>query len=109
MLSFSVIGVLGFLVDAGVLYVALFWDLGLYAGRAASSMSAASATWLLNRRHTFEQTSGNNKPHEWARFVVSQLLPAREPVIAVVCVIKNATRTTSSGSLTRHGLAHARN
>ena len=73
MLSFSVVGVLGFLVDAGVLYVALAWGLGLYGGRAVSYMSAVSATWLLNRRYTFEQKSGDNKLHQWARFVVSQL------------------------------------
>jgi len=101
MLSFSVVGVLGFLVDAGVLYVALAWGLGLYGGRAVSYMSAVSATWLLNRRYTFEQKSGDNKLHQWARFVVSQLsgatinlgvyaalvhmspLVAREPVIGV--------------------------
>jgi putative flippase GtrA len=73
MLSFSVVGVLGFLVDAGVLYVALYLGLGLYGGRAVSYMSAVSATWLLNRRYTFEQKSGDNKLHQWARFVVSQL------------------------------------
>ncbi|MGO9594059.1 MAG: GtrA family protein [Steroidobacteraceae bacterium] len=101
MLSFSVVGVLGFLVDAGVLYIALSWGLGLYAGRAVSYMSAVSATWLLNRRYTFARTFGDNKLHEWARFVVSQLsgatinlgmyallvhmspLVAREPVIGV--------------------------
>jgi putative flippase GtrA len=76
MLSFSVIGVLGFLVDASVLYVALSWGLGLYAGRAVSYMSAVSATWVLNRRYTFERTSGDNKLHEWSRFVVSQLAGA---------------------------------
>jgi putative flippase GtrA len=76
MLSFSLIGVLGFLVDAGVLYLALFWGLGLYAGRAVSYMAAVSATWLLNRRYTFGRTSGDNKLHQWARFVVSQLAGA---------------------------------
>src|ERR1700676_4388240 len=73
MLSFSTIGVIGFLVDAGVLYVALFFGLGLYAGRAVSYLAAVSSTWLLNRRYTFGRTSGNNKLHEWARFAVSQL------------------------------------
>jgi putative flippase GtrA len=76
MLSFSLIGVLGFVVDAGVLYLALAWGLGLYAGRAVSYMSAVSATWLLNRRYTFAPTSGDNKLHQWMRFVVSQLAGA---------------------------------
>lgn len=101
MLSFSTIGVIGFLVNAGVLYVALFFGLGLYAGRAVSYLAAVSLTWLLNRRYTFGRASGNNKLHEWARFAVSQLsgatinlgayallvhaspLVARNPVIGV--------------------------
>jgi putative flippase GtrA len=70
MLWFSAIGVLGFLVDAGVLYAALYWGLGLYGGRAVSYMSAVSATY------TFQRTSGDNKLHQWARFVVSQLAGA---------------------------------
>ena len=73
MLSFSSIGVIGFLVDAGVLYAALFAGLGLYAGRAVSYLVAVSATWLLNRRYTFARASGYSRMHEWARFVVSQL------------------------------------
>lgn len=76
MLSFSAIGVLGFVVNSGVLYIALSWGLGLYAGRAVSYMSAVSATWLLNRRYTFGSTTDDNKLHQWARFVVSQLAGA---------------------------------
>jgi putative flippase GtrA len=34
MFSFGLVGVLGFVVDAGVLYAALYCGLGLYAGRA---------------------------------------------------------------------------
>jgi putative flippase GtrA len=73
MLSFGLIGVIGFLIDAGVLYFALFCGLGLYAGRAVSYLAAVTATWLLNSRYTFAPTSGYNKIHEWARFAVSQL------------------------------------
>jgi putative flippase GtrA len=73
MFSFGLVGVLGFVVDAGVLYVALYLGLGLYAGRAVSYMTAVSATWVLNRRYTFERTGSHNRLHEWARFVVSQL------------------------------------
>jgi putative flippase GtrA len=73
MLSFGFIGVIGFLVDVGVLYLALFCGLGLYAGRAISYLAAVTATWGLNRRYTFERPSGYKKIHEWARFGVSQL------------------------------------
>ena len=77
MLSFPIIGVIGFLVDAGVLYLALFCGLGLYLGRVVSYMAAVTATWLLNRRYTFAASAAtDNHLHEWARFVVSQLLGA---------------------------------
>ena len=64
MLSFGFIGVIGFLVDAGVLYGALLCGLGLYAGRAVSYMAAVTVTWRLNRSYTFERASGYNKIHE---------------------------------------------
>jgi putative flippase GtrA len=73
MLSFGFVGVIGFLVDSGVLYVALYYGLGLYAGRAVSYLAAVTATWRLNRSYTFVRPSGYNKIHEWARFFVSQL------------------------------------
>lgn len=52
---FGVVGTVGFLVDAGVLYL-LKASLGLYAARIASFICAASATWILNRLLTFNQT-----------------------------------------------------
>ncbi|HEY1724622.1 MAG TPA: GtrA family protein [Steroidobacteraceae bacterium] len=76
MASFSLVGVLGFVVDAGVLYAALYVGLGLYLGRAASYMAAVTFTWGLNRRYTFEAGSGGEPVRQWARFVVSQLAGA---------------------------------
>jgi putative flippase GtrA len=73
MTSFGFIGVLAFVVDAAVLYLALIVGLGLYFGRAVSYMAAVSASWVLNRRYTFEQIAGGKLLNEWFRFVVSQL------------------------------------
>lgn len=55
---FGLAGILGFLVDAGVLY--LVKDvLGLYLGRALSFLCAAASTWLVNRTIAFaERRSG---------------------------------------------------
>lgn len=51
---FGVVGVVGFLVDTGVLY--LFKSLlGLYAARGVSFIAAVVATWLLNRSITFQE------------------------------------------------------
>lgn len=51
-MSFGLVGVVGFAVDAGVL--ALVMDaLGPYWGRALSFVAAVLTTWALNRRITF--------------------------------------------------------
>jgi len=72
-ISFGVVGVVGFFVDSGVLYGALAAGAGLYGGRVVSYLSAATATWILNRRFTFGGSPGGNAVGEWARFVFSQL------------------------------------
>jgi len=51
-LSFAVVGVIGFGVDVGVLYLAAP-VLGWYGARILSFLAAATATWLLNRNYTF--------------------------------------------------------
>ena len=76
LLSFGLIGVIGFVVDAGVLYAALACGLGLYLGRLVSYLVAVSATWVLNRRYTFVARPGVSRIREWTKFVVSQLLGA---------------------------------
>jgi putative flippase GtrA len=70
---FGAVGVVGFLVDAGVLHVAVAVGLGLYIGRAVSFLCAVSVTWILNRRFTFQGASNGSALSQWGRFVVSQL------------------------------------
>jgi putative flippase GtrA len=72
-LTFGVVGVAGFVVDAGVLYGALAAGLGLYAGRIVSYLTAATTTWILNRRYTFVRAAEGSLWAQWARFVFSQL------------------------------------
>jgi putative flippase GtrA len=73
-LSFGMVGVIGFLIDAGVLYLAIAFGLGLYLGRALSYLVAVTATWILNRRYTFRQSASNaGLWRQWARFGISQL------------------------------------
>jgi putative flippase GtrA len=74
--AFGVVGVLGFLVDAGTLYLARWLGLGLFLGRVISYSTAATSTWALNRRYTF--TSGQNRGpfREWLLFMISQLAGA---------------------------------
>jgi len=53
---FGVAGVLGFLTDAGVLYLAKPF-FGVYFGRLISFFLAVIVTWLFNRNLTFKKNS----------------------------------------------------
>ena len=67
-LVFGVVGTVGFLVDAGVLYL-LKGSLGLYWARVPSFFCAATATWLLNRQFTFRnRVSGVSIFQEYAKY-----------------------------------------
>jgi putative flippase GtrA len=73
-LRFGVVGTVGFVVDTAVLYGALALGAGLYGGRALSYLTAATATWLLNRAWTFRGRGAGQKAHrQWALFVVVNL------------------------------------
>ncbi|MEO1253189.1 MAG: GtrA family protein [Pseudomonadota bacterium] len=69
--SFSWIGVVGFLVDAGTFLVLFGFVENLYGARAGSYLAAASATWFLNRRFTFA-ASEHSMLEEWGRFIALQ-------------------------------------
>jgi len=66
---FSIVGGIGFIVDAGVLY-GLLPFLGFYAARVISILIAATVTWWLNRRFTFEARRALAAHHQWGRFLV---------------------------------------
>jgi putative flippase GtrA len=54
---FSVAGTVGFLVDAGILYLLLGAGAGYFAGRAASFLCAVWVTWGINRRLAFRDAA----------------------------------------------------
>ncbi|WP_424812562.1 GtrA family protein [Roseococcus sp. YIM B11640] len=74
-LRFGVVGVVGFLVDAGVLMAMIALGLGPYAGRVVSYLAAASTTFALNRAWTFS-TAARDAPvaSQWGRFVALNLI-----------------------------------
>ena len=68
-LRFAAVGVLGFIVDAGVLTLALrLLGLNLYVGRALSFLVAMTFTWALNRAVTFRSARSASRWSEWGRF-----------------------------------------
>jgi putative flippase GtrA len=70
-LKFAVVGVVGLVVDTVVLYAALALGAGLYSGRVVSYLAAASTTWALNRRFTFESHESQSKLAQWAKFLAA--------------------------------------
>jgi putative flippase GtrA len=56
-LRFCLVGGVGFGVDLLVLYASA-WALGWYKARVVSFLAAATVTWWLNRRFTFDAAPG---------------------------------------------------
>lgn len=69
-IRFGAVGTVGFLVDAGVLWLAMTM-LGAdpYAGRAFSFLVAATTTFALNRTFTFRDRRRHNLSRRWAGFL----------------------------------------
>lgn len=70
-LRFCAAGVVGLLVDLAVLY-ATAWALGWYGARVLSFTAAASTTWWLNRRFTFQAHTASVWL-QYLRYMVSML------------------------------------
>jgi putative flippase GtrA len=57
-IRFALVGVVGFLVDAGVVAILVrLLGVGPYPARACSYLFAVTTTWSLNRQFTFESSS----------------------------------------------------
>ena len=70
-IRFGLVGIAGFLVDVGVLYLVLaLFDAGPYFSRVLSYLVAASSTWYLNRRLTFADRRSDVIGPEWLKFVL---------------------------------------
>lgn len=69
---FGIAGLIGFIVDAGLLRACvslLHWN--AYAARFLSFLAAATATWLFNRHHTFRGSRHYGLLGEWLRYVLA--------------------------------------
>lgn len=70
------VGVVGFVIDAGILQTLVVGvHVNPYAARIASFLSAASATWLMNRSYTFDVCHVPTHA-EWLRYVSLMILGA---------------------------------
>ena len=76
--KFIAVGGVGFLVDAGVLTLAVrAFGASIYPARALSFSVAVFATWLLNRTFVFDN-AGRGAPivGEYSRYLVTQVIAA---------------------------------
>jgi putative flippase GtrA len=73
-LRFGVVGTVGFVVDAGVLTLAIAVGLGPWLGRAFSYLVAATTTFALNRVWTFRGAGRGGLVRQWALFLLVNLL-----------------------------------
>lgn len=71
-LRFGVVGVIGFVVNAGLVEW-LARDVGPIWAQCLAFPVAVTVTWWLNRRYTFG-ASGRAIHHEWLRFVLANSL-----------------------------------
>jgi len=74
--SFGVVGVAGFVVDAGVLTLMLHTTrAGPYLGRVVSFLCAATTTWALNRIFTFrDHVTRHTLGAQWLRFLAANAI-----------------------------------
>ncbi len=70
--KFCVVRVIGFVADAGTLYLLMSMaGLDPYTGRIFSFLFAATVTWTLNRNYTFRSCVPAPRTRQWARFVTA--------------------------------------
>jgi putative flippase GtrA len=68
--KFCIVGTVGFVADAGTLYLLMSMaNLDPYTGRIFSFLFAATVTWVLNRNYTFRGSVPTPRTRQWARFV----------------------------------------
>jgi len=74
-LRFGIVGVVGFVVDAGVLTLGIRAGTGPWLGRAISYVVAATVTFSLNRAWTF-RAADRSRPmmRDWGMFLFINLV-----------------------------------
>jgi putative flippase GtrA len=84
---FVVAGTVGFVVDAGVLQIALALGAGPYLGRLISFFCAVYGTWQINRRWTFPGERTGSAWSEWWRYVYAMIFGGLLNLATYVIVI----------------------
>jgi len=71
-LLFAISGVIGFVVDAGIVqFLVREWAVNPYEARLVSFLAAATTTWSFNRKYTFAGRSSGSRRRELLRYIVA--------------------------------------
>ena len=73
-LRFGAVGAVGFIVDGGLLWLFLSFDLSPYMARALSFPVAVVATWALNRNWTFADKNHGSRNGQFRRYFGVQVV-----------------------------------
>ena len=78
LVRFATVGVAGFVVDSGILWIAMhLLGLGPYGGRVVSFLAAATVTWWLNRLYTYsDRFQSGAAVRQWRNYVLASTLGA---------------------------------
>ena len=87
-IPFCMVGVIGFVIDAGILALLVHGlELGPIWSRLVSFPCAMTVTWYLNRRVTFPHAVSNKPRQEWLRYaVVSMTGNLVNFIVYVACI-----------------------
>jgi len=71
-LFFAISGLIGFVVDAGIVqFLVSKWAVNPYEARVLSFLAAATTTWSFNRKFTFAGHSGGSRRRQLIRYIVA--------------------------------------
>ncbi|HKE47082.1 MAG TPA: GtrA family protein [Rhodanobacteraceae bacterium] len=72
-LFFAISGVVGFVVDAGIVqFLVREWGVNPYEARLVSFLCAATTTWAFNRKITFAgKSGGGSKRRQLVRYLIA--------------------------------------
>jgi putative flippase GtrA len=87
-LRFCIVGCIGFIIDASIVYGCVtYFGMDPYLTRIVSYLTAATATWNLNRRFTFPQNPNRRLRREWSYYITANAIGGIANYITyVVCL-----------------------
>lgn len=87
-LRYGMVGGVGFIADAGVLYALTSNGTDFYRARLASFAAALTVTWALNRRWTFGQRGRAGLARSYAGYLAVQLVGALANFLVYAAVLR---------------------